>query len=42
MNDETIKLPRLAVDRLKTVFLVLSGLVEKNALVRLEDFKASF
>ena len=34
-------LPRLIVDPSKVVFLVLSGLVKKNAFRALESFKAS-
>ena len=41
MNDETIKFPRLAVVRLKAVYLVLSGLVEMNAVGRFGEFKVS-
>ena len=41
MNDETIKLARLDVDRLKAVFLVHSGLVDNNVLARFENFKTS-
>ena len=39
INDETFNLPRLAVDRLKTMFLVLSGLVEKKVLAGFGDFR---
>ena len=39
INDETLKLPRLAVDRLKTMFLVPSGLVEKKFLAGFGDFR---
>ena len=41
INDATIKLPRLAVDFSKVVFLVPTGLVEKTIFRRFEDFRAS-
>ena len=41
INDATFKLPRLAVDRLKAVFLVLTELVKKDAFGRFADFKVS-
>ena len=39
INDETFKLPRLALDRLKAVFLVPSGLVEKKVLAVFGHFR---
>ena len=39
INDATIKLPRLAVERLKALFLVPSGLAEKNVLAGFGDFR---
>ena len=41
INDATIKMPRLAVDLSKAVFLVPTGLVEKTIFRRFGDFKAS-
>ena len=41
INDARIKLPRFAVDRLKTLFLVPSGLVEKKVLAGFGDFRSS-
>ena len=40
INVETFKLLRLAVDRLKAMFLVPSGLVEKKVLAGFEDFRS--
>jgi len=39
INDGIVKMTRLAVDRLKTVFLVPTGLVEKNAFGPFGVFK---
>ena len=39
ITDETFELPRLAQDRLKAVFFVPSGLVEKKVLAVFGHFR---